>query len=148
MKPTICFLILLISFVSPAQAQIESKQIPINVAFLNSTSALSWQQNDYELSSSTADYQKHCIRTYVGEGLMIGGGVLIVGSIIGIGSAQSATANDAGQQLLFLFVGVGGISLAIPGLANYISGKRYEHKHKEQLTVIGKRNQVGLAYNF
>jgi len=117
-------------------------------ALSNNTFTQPWQQKEARPPYLIVNNLKYHQRTHIGEGLIVAGGVLLAVSIIGISTTQANSEEGADNQFLFGLAGVGGLSMMIPGIIIFTYGRRYESKHKEQLTIIGKRNQLGLAYNF
>ncbi len=93
-------------------------------------------------SSYTTPHRKHCIATRVGEGFLIAGGGFFVAAL---GEGVFTKDNNDLSVPLFMFAGIffGGIGGIVLG-----RGKHYEKNHKARFVIVGKGNQIGLAYNF
>ncbi len=92
-------------------------------------------------SSYVIHHRRHCYTSRIGAGILIGSGVMFV---TGAGIALlTKDSGDLGGALLIvssqLFAGIGGIVMGC--------GRHYEKRHKARFAIIGKGNQLGLAYN-
>ncbi len=104
------------------------------------------QLKQTNLLISTMETAKYGRRVHIGEGLMIAGGALITVSAVGIATNQQADEGDASRQILFALIGVGGLSVFIPGVITFAYGLRADRRSK--FSIVNKRNQLGVAYNF
>lgn len=86
--------------------------------------------------------QEHCYATRMGAVYMITGAAALGLSILYINNRP----ND--QNLLVLFVAVYGLVAVPVGSALFIGGEIYDHTGARRISIIGKSNEVGLAYNF
>jgi len=97
------------------------------------------------IDNSTDDHKKHCTVTYVGECLFLAGGITAISGAIEMqahkkfGDEKFVTATN---------VTVTGIGVAFGGIFVRILGKEFEKKHSKRFSVIDKKDQMGLAYNF
>jgi hypothetical protein len=94
--------------------------------------------------------KKHCNAVRVGEVLMISGGAVVIAGGINLATLSTGPNGDLGTGGLFAYmvIGAGGIVM-VGGIMVFIIGEVHDHQHKPQrVTIIGKRNEVGLAYNF
>jgi hypothetical protein len=41
-----------------------------------------------------------------------------------------------------------GADIALNGLIVYVAGRIYEKKNKDRFSLVAKKNEIGIAYNF
>jgi hypothetical protein len=112
------------------------------IIYTSTSFAFSGSQELSSLSSLTTYKREHCRATRVGEVSLIAGGSALLGAEL------LDRANPQSQNLgVFLLAAVGVICIG-EGVVLFTGGEIYDHVHKFRYSIITKRNQVGLAYNF
>jgi len=114
-----------------------------SMAFNNSAFAHYEQSGKDNYPSTNSFKRQHCKATIVGEVCMIGGGASLLGAIILI---KIEPQNS--QDISPLILGVVGVFCIGEGVICFIGGEIYDRTGQRRLSIIGKQNQVGLAYNF
>jgi hypothetical protein len=114
------------------------------VAFLSRPIPQYVQQNTADFTyDGFRHHNKHCGATRVGTAMMIGGGAF---ALLGGGIVLAHPGNSG--LITGLAVGVGGLTVVFYGAIVYGCGMLHDYNLRKRLTVTGKRNEIGLAYNF
>ena len=120
-----------------------------SMAFNNSAFAHYEQSGKDNYPSIASNDREHCRATRGGELCMAVGGGMLIGALLLAPSQIPANTNKPTDQGLWVVViGVGGAVLIIEGVISFIGGEIYDRTGQRRLSIIGKQNQVGFAYNF
>ena len=113
-----------------------------DMTYTNNAFAYSGSPEQNSFSSLSTYKREHCRATRVGEISLIAGGSALLGAeLLSISDPQSQNLG------IFLLAAVGVICIG-EGVVFFTYGEIYDHVHKNRYSIISKRNQVGLAYNF
>jgi hypothetical protein len=90
--------------------------------------------------SSASNSRTHCAATRAGEVFLISGGAALTVAVLY--SNNSSNSPNVGIFLLAVYgaLGVGGGAILFAG------GEIYDHRRNSRFSLIGTRNQMGLAY--
>ncbi len=94
---------------------------------------------------SLQQHKTHCGAVRIGKVMMItGGGIVAVGGIMYLGRDKTIPYAEILPDLTMLLGG----TVVFYGAVIFGFGTLHDIEHKTRVSVIGKRNQFGLAYNF
>jgi hypothetical protein len=86
----------------------------------------------------------HCDATKIGEGMLIGGSAFMVGAGIMALMGNQQDENIFGWEVVMYGAGSAAVYY---GLIVFGAGKLYDVRHN-RFSVVGRKNTVGLGYNF